>query len=42
MQDFFDSLSEPKDLTWVEAEDHFFANSLDAYESEVLRIGKLH
>jgi alpha/beta superfamily hydrolase len=42
MQDFFDSLSEPKDLTWVEAEDHFFANGLDAYESEVLRIGKLH
>jgi uncharacterized protein len=42
MQDFFATLREPKELTWVEAEDHFFRNSLDAYESEVLRIGKLH
>jgi alpha/beta superfamily hydrolase len=38
-QEFFDSLPEPKQLTWVDAEDHFFRNSLDAYEQEILRIG---
>ena len=38
-QEFFDSLPEPKQLTWVEAEDHFFRNNLDAYEGEILRIG---
>ena len=41
MEHFFDSLSEPKEIAWVESEDHFFRNSLDAYESEVLRIGTL-
>jgi hypothetical protein len=38
-QSFYDSLPEPKSLTWVEAEDHFFKNSLDAYEAEILRLG---
>lgn len=42
MQDFFATLKEPKEITWVESEDHFFRNSLDAYETEVQRIGKLH
>jgi uncharacterized protein len=41
MQEFFDSLPVPKQLSWVEARDHFFRDSLDAYEAEVLRVGNL-
>ncbi len=41
MQEFFDSLAVPKQLSWVEARDHFFRDSLDAYEAEVLRVGNL-
>jgi uncharacterized protein len=41
MERFFATLAEPKEIAWVESEDHFFRNNLDAYESEVLRIGKL-
>jgi uncharacterized protein len=41
MQEFFDSLPVPKQLSWVEAEDHFFRDSLEAFEAEVLRIGHL-
>ena len=41
MQEFFDSLPVPKQLSWVEAADHFFRDSLDAYEAEVLRVGNL-
>ena len=39
-QAFYDSLPEPKSLVWVEAEDHFFRNGLDAYESEIFRLGQ--
>ncbi len=39
---FYDSLPQPKHLDWVEAEDHFFKNSLDAYEKVVERIGVKH
>jgi hypothetical protein len=39
MQDFFDSLPSPKQLSWIEASDHFFRDGLDAYEAEVERIG---
>jgi alpha/beta superfamily hydrolase len=42
MQEFFESLPPPKQLSFVEAEDHFFRGSLDAYEAEVLRVGVLH
>jgi uncharacterized protein len=40
-QAFFDSLPEPKQLDWVEAEDHFFKNALDTFEGVVERIGNL-
>ena len=39
MQQYFDSLSEPKKLIWVEAKDHFFAGSLDAFEEQVRLCG---
>jgi hypothetical protein len=42
IQEFFESLPPPKQLSFVEAEDHFFRGSLDAYEAEVLRVGLLH
>jgi len=38
-QTFFDELPEPKQLSWVEASDHFFKDSLDAYEMVIARIG---
>lgn len=41
LQRFFDSLPEPKQLSWIEASDHFFRDSLDAYEAEVFRVGSL-
>lgn len=40
MQEFFDALPQPKELAWVEAEDHFFRGGLDAYEAEIARIGE--
>lgn len=39
-EQFYDSLSEPKHLDWVEASDHFFQNALDAFEAVVERIGR--
>jgi alpha/beta superfamily hydrolase len=33
--------SEPKEIYWVEAQDHFFAGALDAFEVAVLRYGGL-
>jgi uncharacterized protein len=41
MQEFFDTLPQPKYLSWVEASDHFFRDNLDGYEAEVLRVGSL-
>ena len=41
VQEFFNSLPEPKQISWIEAEDHFFKGSLDAYEAEIIRIGNL-
>jgi uncharacterized protein len=38
--EFYNSLSEPKTLDWVEAEDHFFKNNLDGYEAVIERIGR--
>jgi alpha/beta superfamily hydrolase len=35
LQALYDRLWEPKRLVWVEAEDHFFAGALDAYEQAV-------
>jgi uncharacterized protein len=36
---FFASVPEPKQLDWIESEDHFFRNSLDELERVVQRIG---
>jgi uncharacterized protein len=36
---FYQSVPEPKHLDWVEAADHFFRGSLDAYERVIERIG---
>jgi uncharacterized protein len=40
-QGFFDELPEPKQLVWIEAADHFFKDSLDAYEAAIEQIGGL-
>lgn len=38
-QTFFDSVSEPKSLDWIEASDHFFKDALDEFERTIERIG---
>ena len=38
--EFYQSLPEAKHLDWVEAIDHFFRDSLDAYEAVIERIGR--
>jgi uncharacterized protein len=40
LQEFFESLPEPKHLEWVEASDHFFADALDSFEAIVEGIGQ--
>jgi alpha/beta superfamily hydrolase len=35
MQAYFDALPEPKELIWVDATDHFFADALDQFEKVV-------
>jgi len=37
---FFETVPEPKQVEWVEAEDHFFKDKLDEYEGVVLRVGQ--
>lgn len=39
-QAFFDALTGPKRLLFVEAGDHFFAGSLDAFEDAVMRVAR--
>jgi len=39
METYFAALDEPKELIWIEAEDHFFAGALDELESAIYRIG---
>lgn len=41
MQAYFDALSQPKELIWVEAQDHFFAGALDLFEQAVFRSATL-
>jgi hypothetical protein len=36
---FFQTVPEPKQLEWIESIDHFFKDSLDEFESAILRIG---
>ncbi|MCP5114824.1 MAG: alpha/beta fold hydrolase [bacterium] len=38
LEPYFDRLQGPKELTWVEAEDHFFGGALDELEAAVRRI----
>lgn len=38
---FYDTLSQPKRLEWVDAQDHFFAGALDEFENVVLRVAQL-
>jgi len=35
MEAFYEQVTEPKRLIWVEAEDHFFAGGLDSLEAEI-------
>jgi alpha/beta superfamily hydrolase len=37
MEAYFATISEPKQLIWVEAQDHFFAGALDKLEETVLK-----
>lgn len=37
--EFYATLPEPKELTWVEAADHFFKDSLDPFEAVIEQIG---
>lgn len=36
---FYETLPQPKELEWVQASNHFFKDSLDAFESVVERVG---
>lgn len=38
--EFFKTLPEPKHLEWIPAEDHFFRDALDAFESVIEQIGR--
>lgn len=38
---FYDTLSQPKRLEWIDAEDHFFAGALDEFERAVERMARL-
>ena len=40
LTEFYQTVPEPKQLDWVAAEDHFFRNSLDAFEAVIERIGR--
>jgi uncharacterized protein len=39
MESYFGSLKDPKELIWVEARDHFFAEGLDEFEEAVFQVG---
>lgn len=39
MEQYFNALEEPKQLIWIEAQDHFFAGALDQFEEAVKRVG---
>jgi hypothetical protein len=38
MEAYFAALPEPKELIWVDATDHFFAEALDQFEETVYGI----
>jgi hypothetical protein len=35
---FYETVAEPKQLAWIEAQDHFFVNALDELEEAVFRL----
>lgn len=39
LEEMFRTMSEPKQLIWIEAADHFFGGGLDQFEEAVRRIG---
>jgi hypothetical protein len=39
LKEFFTTVPEPKHLEWVPAEDHFFRDALDAFESVIESVG---
>jgi alpha/beta superfamily hydrolase len=39
MEEYFESLKDPKELIWVEAKDHFFSGGLDQFEEVVFQTG---
>jgi alpha/beta superfamily hydrolase len=39
MEVYFAALPEPKQLIWVDAQDHFFSGALDEFENAVYQIG---
>jgi hypothetical protein len=40
MEEFYESLPEPKQIYWVESSDHFFKDALNPYESIIESVGK--
>ena len=41
MEAFFERVSQPKQIRWIEAADHFFAGALDQFETAVQETGQL-
>jgi alpha/beta superfamily hydrolase len=39
MEAYFAALPEPKELIWVDATDHFFADALNEFEETIYRVG---
>jgi hypothetical protein len=39
MQTLYKEIAEPKQMIWIEAEDHFFRGGLDELEESVLNLG---
>jgi uncharacterized protein len=39
MEAYFAALPAPKELIWVEAQDHFFADALNEFEETIYRVG---
>ncbi len=39
METYFAALQQPKELVWIEAQDHFFAGALDEFEDAVYSVG---
>jgi hypothetical protein len=39
MDALYAEIAEPKQMIWIEAEDHFFGGALDQLEESVLNLG---